>query len=93
MSKRPAAAAVLNTLAALGFTAVLWLVALVIFGFYPFGERSVLITDMGQQYIEYYAALYDTIKGGGSLLYTWNTGLGMNFVGLSPTIFQAPSPC
>lgn len=90
MSKRPAAAAVLNTLAALGFTAVLWLVALVIFGFYPFGERSVLITDMGQQYIEYHAALYDTIKGGGSLLYTWNTGLGMNFVGLFAYYLSSP---
>ncbi len=89
MRRSAAAAGILHSAAFL-LTAVLWLCALAIFGFYPFGERSVLITDMGQQYIEYHAALYDTVIGGGSLLYTWNTGLGMNFVGLFSYYLSSP---
>mgnify|MGYP001392343355 CR=1 FL=1 len=80
----------LNHASAMAFTAILWTAALVIFEFYPFGVRSILITDMSQQYIEYHAALYDAVKNGGSLIFTWNTGLGMNFVGLFAYYLASP---
>lgn len=70
--------------------AVIWTAALIMFGIYPFGEKSILITDLGQQYIEYHAALYDAVTGGDSLIYTWNTGLGMNFIGLFAYYLASP---
>jgi uncharacterized membrane protein YfhO len=70
--------------------AAIWIFALFLFGFYPFGTRSILITDLGQQYIEYHAAFYDAVVKGNSLLYTWNTGLGMNFVGLFAYYLSSP---
>lgn len=88
-----------NALAAGGITLLLWAIILMVFGFYPFGERSILITDMGSQYVEFYAALLNKLRSAGSLLYTWDTGMGMNFLGLigyymsSPfTLFLLPFP-
>ncbi|MDD3832926.1 MAG: YfhO family protein [Oscillospiraceae bacterium] len=80
----------LNHASAMFFTAILWTAALIIFKIYPFGERSILITDMSQQYIEYHAAFYDAVKNGDSLLFTWNSGLGMNFVGLFAYYLASP---
>ncbi len=43
---------------------LLWTAAMVLFGFYPFGESSILITDMGSQYVEYFAAFTRMIREG-----------------------------
>ncbi len=48
---------------------------------YPFGNRSILITDLWHQYIHFYHYLYNSMTGDTSLLYSWNTGLGGNFIG------------
>lgn len=77
-------------LAAFGLTAVIWTAALAVFGFYPFGGKSILITDLNQQYVEFHAALYDMVKSGSSLLFTWDTGLGMNFLGLLAYYLASP---
>lgn len=67
------------------WTAVLWLL-----GVYPFGDKSILITDLSTQYVEYHAALYDMVRGGDSVLFTWNSGLGMNFWGLIAYYLSSP---
>lgn len=77
-------------LAAFGLTAVIWTAALAVFGFYPFGGKSILITDLNQQYVEFHAALYDMVNPGSSLLFTWDTGLGMNFLGLLAYYLASP---
>lgn len=69
---------------------VIWTAALAVFGFYPFGGKSILITDLNQQYVEFHAALYDMVKSGSSLLFTWDTGLGMNFLGLLAYYLASP---
>lgn len=61
-----------------------------LFGMYPFGEKSLLITDMGQQYVDYHTAFYDILKNGDSIFYTWNTGGGMNFYGLIAYYLASP---
>lgn len=76
--------------AAFALTAGLWLLVLALFGIYPFGARSFLITDLSSQYVEYHAALYDMVRQGRSLLYTWDTGLGMNFFGLITYYLASP---
>lgn len=71
-------------------TGGLWVAALFLFGFYPFGDKTILATDMASQYMEFYTALYDMIKGGHSMLYTWNTGMGMSFFGLWAYYLSSP---
>ena len=63
------------------FSAAAWTAAMALFGFFPFGDKTILITDMGSQYVTYHEALYEMLHGGNSLLFTWNTGMGMNFLG------------
>ncbi len=56
----------------LGGTFVLWRV-------YPFGQRSILMADQFNQYIQFYNYYYDVLTGNGSLLYSWEAGMGLNF--------------
>ncbi len=84
------AGAVCAPIAAFLLTAAIWTAVLLLFGIAPFGKESLLITDLGQQYAEYHIALYDAVKSGGSLLYTWNGGLGMNFLGLFAYYLASP---
>lgn len=48
---------------------------------YPFGNSTVLMTDLYHQYIHFYSYLYDAIKGDNSLIYNWQAGLGTNYIG------------
>lgn len=48
-------------------------------GVHPFGDRAVLIIDSYHQYAPFFSDFYDKIVNGGSLLYSWNGGLGINF--------------
>ncbi len=80
----------LGMLAAFGLAAAAWTAALALLGVYPFGDKSILITDLSQQYVEFHAALYDAVKQGDSLLFTWNTGMGMNFLGLFTYYLSSP---
>ncbi len=45
------------------------------------GENTVLRMDLYHQYGPLYAELYDRIVNGGSLLYSWTSGLGGSFLG------------
>jgi len=45
----------------------------------PFGKNSLLTVDFYHQYGPMLAELYDRIKDGESLLYSFNTGLGIAF--------------
>lgn len=63
---------------------------MVLFGFYPFGESSILITDMGSQYVEYFAAFTRMIREEDSLLFTWDSGMGMNFLGIWAYYLSSP---
>ena len=78
--------------ALLAFFAVtgVWTFCLWQFGFYPFGGKSVLITDMSQQYIEFFAGYYDMFTQHKSLLFTWDSGMGMNFIGIIAYYLSSP---
>ncbi len=49
---------------------------------YPFGDRSFLYMDMYHQYMPFFSDFYDKLREGGSLAYTWNVGIGSNFLAL-----------
>ena len=49
---------------------------------YPFGDNSFLRTDLYHQYAPFFAEFARKLKEGGSLLYTWDIGMGTNFISL-----------
>jgi len=64
-------------------------------GFYkkemhPFGENQFLVTDLWHQYFPFFQLLWEKLRTGGSLLYTWRSGLGTNFLAIMA--YYAASP-
>lgn len=77
------------TLAAL-IPAVLMTIFFASMGMTPFGDKSILVSDMTQQYIDYFSGYRDVLTEGKSLLYTWTTGMGMNFLGMFGYYLSSP---
>lgn len=59
-------------------------------GIYPFGAKTILISDMEGQYIDFYSRLYGILKDKGSLFYSWQAGMGYNFTGLFAYYLSSP---
>lgn len=57
---------------------------------HPFGDRQILVTDFWHQYYPFLRLLHEKLRSGGSLLYTWESGMGTNF--LSIFAYYAASP-
>lgn len=53
-------------------------------------EQQFLVTDLWHQYYPFIQILHDKLANGGSLLYSWTSGLGTNFVALMS--YYAASP-
>lgn len=49
-------------------------------GVYPFGENCILHVDMYHQYCPFFMEFKEKLSEGGSMLYTWNLGLGSDFL-------------
>ncbi|MCR5484321.1 MAG: YfhO family protein, partial [Clostridiales bacterium] len=83
--KKRSLAAVLadNSFVMLAFfcSAVIMLLVFYCFDMTPFGDTTILRMDLYHQYGPLFAELYERIKSGGSMLYSWNTGLGGTFLG------------
>ena len=60
------------------------------FGVQPFGDNSLLIIDGLHQYMPFYSILYDKLKSGGSLFYSFRAGLGINFLSLYAYYLSSP---
>lgn len=60
---------------------------------FPFGEadRSFLHIDMYHQYFPFLTEFYHKVKNGESLFYSWNTGIGSNFLALYVYYLASPS--
>ncbi|MDO5133737.1 MAG: YfhO family protein, partial [Eubacteriales bacterium] len=57
---------------------------------YPFGARSILKVDLFHQYAPYLEEFRSRVLEGKSLVYSWETGLGKDF--LAQTAYYAASP-
>ena len=69
------------------------LVMLIIFaarGIFPFGEETFLRTDMYHQYAPFFSEFQYKLQNGGSLLYSWDIGLGVNFSALYAYYLASP---
>lgn len=71
---------------------IIMLVIFYIRDIFPFGEadRSFLHIDMYHQYFPFLTEFYHKLKNGESLLYSWNTGIGSNFIALYAYYLASP---
>lgn len=59
-------------------------------GVYPFGSECFLRSDMYHQYAPFLAEFQNKLKNGGSLTYSWNIGMGVNFTALYAYYLATP---
>ena len=57
---------------------------------YPFGSRSFLQMDMYHQYMPFFSEFMHKLKNGESLFYSWNVGMGSNFLALFAYYLASP---
>lgn len=69
--------------------AVMFLI-FVIRGIYPFGDRSFLFSDMYHQYMPFFSELLHKVRGGESLNFSFNVGIGSNFLALFVYYLASP---
>lgn len=59
-------------------------------GIFPFGDQSFLRTDMYHQYAPFFSEFQHKLRNGGSLLYSWDIGMGVNFSALYAYYLASP---
>ena len=63
---------------------------LLVAGYTPFGDRSLLYSDMWHQYYPFFKAFREALRSGESLLHSWSVGLGMDYLGLIAYYLASP---
>ena len=66
------------------------LAAFAVYSIHPFGDRQILVVDLWHQYYPFFRVEREKLMTGGSFLYSWQNGLGTNF--LSLISYYAASP-
>ena len=56
----------------------------------PFGQYSILYSDMYHQYYPFFVAFRKALLSGESLLHSWSVGLGMDYLGLMSYYLASP---
>ena len=56
----------------------------------PFGQYSMLYSDMYHQYYPFFVAFRQALRNGDGLLHTWSVGLGMDYLGLIAYYLASP---
>ena len=59
-------------------------------GYQPFGDRSMLYSDMYHQYYPFFVSFRRALLSGNSLLYNWDVGMGMEYLGLMSYYLASP---
>ena len=67
-----------------------FLVLMIVKGFAPFGDSSMLYSDAYHQYYPFFLSFRRALRSGESLLYTWDMGLGMDYLGLIAYYLASP---
>ena len=69
---------------------ILMLVLFAVREIFPFGDVTFLKKDMYQQYTPFFYEFYRKIKSGDSLWYSWNAGVGANFLAVIAYYLASP---
>ncbi len=81
----------LNYLAlAFGIPCMGMLLVMLMSEYEPFGDYSMLYSDMYHQYYPFFVAFRKAILSREGLLYTWSVGLGMDYLGLIAFYLASP---
>lgn len=56
----------------------------------PFGSNTMLYSDMYHQYFPFFKAFRENLLSGDSLLYSWDVGLGLDYLGLFAYYLASP---
>ena len=75
---------------AFAFTFVGFLMVMLIKGLCPFGDSAMLYSDAYHQYYPFFVAFRRALRSGESLLYSWDVGLGMDYLGLIAYYLASP---
>ena len=59
-------------------------------GVIPFGSRMILAHDQWHQYYPFYLDLRTRLQNGNSLLHSWTTGMGTNYLSLFAYYLASP---
>jgi len=70
------------------FSGMLFVMA--VSGYEPFGEYSMLYSDMYHQYYPFFVEFRRVLRSGGSLIYNWSVGMGMDYLGLISYYLASP---
>ena len=66
------------------------LFVMLISGYTPFGQYSMLYSDMYHQYYPFFVQFRRALLSGEGLLYTWSVGMGMDYLGLISYYLASP---
>lgn len=70
--------------------AAIFLLLLLRFHILPFGELTLLFSDLDSQYVEFMSEYRRILLGEGSFFWSWHAGLGMNFMALTAYYLASP---
>ena len=70
---------------------VIMIAIFIIRDIYPFGDSCYLRSDMYHQYCPFFSELWSKIRDGGSLYYSWDIGMGTNFMAIFGYYLSSPS--
>lgn len=70
--------------------AVMMIFVMIVLGVYPFGARSILVSDLEIQFVDYYSYFKSIITGNNDFIYTFSKNLGGDMVGFSAYYLQNP---
>ncbi len=73
-----------------GLTAIVMLAVWIFNQLGPFGGQNMMLIDGIHQYVPFFSEYYEKMKSGGSLLYTWDVGMGGNFLSLFSYYLSSP---
>lgn len=59
-------------------------------GLFPFGDQSVYFGDLAGEYSTFLTELWRKVHEGGSLFYSWKTGVGGSWIGVILFILSSP---
>ena len=59
-------------------------------GYTPFGDKSLLYSDKWHQYYPFFKNFRSVLRSGGSLLYNWDIGMGLDYLGLISYYLASP---
>ena len=71
-------------------TLLILLTVFIIFGIYPFGDKTIIVIDSNTQYVSFISYLKSIFLGNNDFKYLFSSSLGSNFIPLLGYYFMSP---